>query len=585
MKRFSTAVEFFFIILLLSFLVGCEREEYSPYTLTEHLFSITPPCCINIVFSVTDEDNQPVTDLTIDDFLLRENSKTITPKETPVLLKDKSNISSAMQTVLLLDLSNRSSGDIEYLKKALTVFCKRRLSNQEIAIYTISEEPDLVQDFTGDVVDLINSINSLQPATSAGNLIGNVVHCTALWQDIFSEERIDQGNLILVTHSGWMGSANISSAADQIAGKRIFVIGIGEQVNEEELKEIETSGYYWAAGYEQLASVLNNEVLESLLALDNNFYWLYYLSSRRGDNLNNVKLILKDNPGYGPGSYISRNFNSTGFTFAKKGITINGGLDYLTINPNDQYILEAKVNFPELPPVLEWETTINSALSAERDPADNARIIIKASGNPGQTSVITVSDRANSFRESIRITINKTNRGQFKDERDNRLYRTVTIGTQTWMAENLNYDPTRGNWSYDNSPILGTVYGQLYDFETACNVCPDGWHLASDGEWLQLVEHFGGSRVAAVQLKESSSLFWNTPNLVAAEPSGFDALPGGARLFDGFFEYEGYTANFWSSTRSTDLSSYAITIYGDRREVSQYDQYNDSGYSVRCVKD
>ena len=84
--------------------------------------------------------------------------------------------------------------------------------------------------------------------------------------------------------------------------------------------------------------------------------------------------------------------------------------------------------------------------------------------------------------------------GTFTDSRDGNTYKWIEIGNQIWMAENLNFHANSGCWVYDNNPENADTYGRLYNWETARNVCPDGWHLPSDNEWKELEVYLGISQ-------------------------------------------------------------------------------------------
>jgi len=100
------------------------------------------------------------------------------------------------------------------------------------------------------------------------------------------------------------------------------------------------------------------------------------------------------------------------------------------------------------------------------------------------------------------------------------------------MAENLAFEPSTGNhWIYNSN--LAT-YGYLYDWQTAKNVCPRGWHLPSDAEWSTLTDFLGGIDVVGGKLKAEGTIdartgIWDSPNVGATNESGFTALPGGLK--------------------------------------------------------
>jgi uncharacterized protein (TIGR02145 family) len=157
----------------------------------------------------------------------------------------------------------------------------------------------------------------------------------------------------------------------------------------------------------------------------------------------------------------------------------------------------------------------------------------------------------------------------FTDSRDSKPYKKVTIGSQVWMAENLNYDVPNvtSDVCYNNSPDSCVKYGRLYDWGTAMGledsyygktwggsdvnhqgVCPVGWHLPSNAEWTQLTDFVGGASTAGTKLKSSTG--WNSYSGVPAgtDDFGFSALPGGNGNSDGYFSSAGNYGTWWSAT-------------------------------------
>lgn len=167
--------------------------------------------------------------------------------------------------------------------------------------------------------------------------------------------------------------------------------------------------------------------------------------------------------------------------------------------------------------------------------------------------------------------------GTFRDQRDGKTYKTVKIGKQVWMAENIAYETIIGNYlAYGNNKGNVAKYGYLYDWHTAKHVCPPGWHLPSDAEWEQLTDYVGSN--AGTKLKAKSG--WSS-NSNGTDVYGFSALPGGLR--DTRYISIGDSGYWWSST---DIGWRAYS-----RDMGPFDYVHrdasnkDYGLSVRCVRD
>jgi uncharacterized protein (TIGR02145 family) len=183
---------------------------------------------------------------------------------------------------------------------------------------------------------------------------------------------------------------------------------------------------------------------------------------------------------------------------------------------------------------------------------------------------------------------------------DGNVYRTVKIGNQTWMVENLTAIPlvtddtqwrlrtTPGFCWYNNDEAsYKDVYGALYNWYSVNTgkLCPIGWHMPTDNEWGSLSDYLGGDYVAGGKLKETGTTHWNSPNEGATNETGFTALPGGYRnqLENQVtqFGFSGITGKWWASTRGMLMS-----MNNDWDDITKYFTYYDEvGLSVRCLKD
>jgi len=199
--------------------------------------------------------------------------------------------------------------------------------------------------------------------------------------------------------------------------------------------------------------------------------------------------------------------------------------------------------------------------------------------------MLGTSNRAN-MEELVQKSSRVSNYSNvFTDSRDGKKYRTTVIGKQTWMAENLNYNAS-GSKCYDNNPANCSKYGRLYDWNTAREVCPSGWHLPSDVEWTTLTDFIGGAPTAGTKLKATNG--WNNYSGSSGNGTddyGFSALPGGFGNSVGSFYDAGYSGYWWSASEVNSYYAYDRFMDYDYGFVF----YNDGGksrlFSVRCVKD
>jgi len=191
-------------------------------------------------------------------------------------------------------------------------------------------------------------------------------------------------------------------------------------------------------------------------------------------------------------------------------------------------------------------------------------------------------------------------------------YKTVYIGTQQWMGENLKTskysdgttipnitDNTQwssnrtGAWCYyNNDATKNAKYGKLYNWYAVSpttngkkNVCPIGWHVPTDAEWTVLTDYLGGASVAGGKMKEVGTTSWYSPNTDAANISLFTGLPGGFRYIDGGYTNGGGYGDWWSSTENNTYNAWCRMLeYGSGNAYSSIGS-KENGMSVRCLRD
>ena len=191
---------------------------------------------------------------------------------------------------------------------------------------------------------------------------------------------------------------------------------------------------------------------------------------------------------------------------------------------------------------------------------------------------------------------------------DGNVYHTVTIGTQTWMIENLkttkysngdaipqivkNKDwsslKTGGFCFYENNAANAETFGFLYNWNAVNDVrklAPTGWHVATDSEWAVLTDFLNGPGAAGGKLKEAGTTHWKEPNVGGTNESGFSAFPGGYRNKKGEFADAGNRGLWWSTSVNQTPNTWSRSLHYLFNYVSRSSAEIQWGLSVRCVKD
>jgi uncharacterized protein (TIGR02145 family) len=196
---------------------------------------------------------------------------------------------------------------------------------------------------------------------------------------------------------------------------------------------------------------------------------------------------------------------------------------------------------------------------------------------------------------------------------DGNVYKTVDIGSQVWMAENLKstrysngdtigttnpdtlniryQDAPKYQWAYAGIDSIVAIYGRLYTWYVVAdkrNICPEGWHVSTDADWRNLTKFLGGDSLAQGKLKEAGTKHWNSPNTGATNESGFTALPGGNRWDYGRFLGIGEFTHWWTATENEKDTCMAWRrILVNKQPAKNYRGTADKklGWYVRCVKD
>jgi uncharacterized protein (TIGR02145 family) len=266
--------------------------------------------------------------------------------------------------------------------------------------------------------------------------------------------------------------------------------------------------------------------------------------------------------------------------------------------------------FIEYVPSGNWYLTVN-AFNADNQIiyTGEARVTIY----PGE--ITPVSIHLNPASGSLEIVVTW---GSLCRDIDGNIYKTVRIGNQIWMAENLRVTHYRNGdaiphvsdnseWADSrtdaycnnyNDRISVTTYGRLYNWFAVIdkrNIAPVGWRVATDDDWKELEIYLGMSRSdvdgngmrgtnEGGKIKEPGTDHWNSPNTGATNETGITALGGGGRSFDGTFFGFGEDEDWWTATEDERSNAWSRGLDFDSAKIDRCSDVKQCGFSIRCVK-
>lgn len=232
------------------------------------------------------------------------------------------------------------------------------------------------------------------------------------------------------------------------------------------------------------------------------------------------------------------------------------------------------------------------------------------------SALVSCKKETTTTTNSTNTQNNPTNEGKLGapiTDIEGNIYKTVIIGSQQWMAENLKvtkyndgtvikqveveadwrYNDSAAWCYYNNDAANNIKHGKLYNWNVIDkskngnrNVCPVGWHVPSGSDWETLGNTLGGVFVAGGKLKMKDTTDWNSPSN-GSNSSLFSAYPSGVRNVHGSFEGVGNVAQWWSSDEEiyNNMNAKTLIIYYINNQFSLYNDFKYSGSSIRCIKD
>ncbi|MCF8232099.1 MAG: VWA domain-containing protein [Bacteroidales bacterium] len=409
------------VLFLLGFLfVSCAKDNNSTpnqpgYKLIEYgeiSENTQKPSFINIMFQVTDMQGNGVSSLSTEDFEVLENGDPVSPTESAMQIRKQGSIPYTLKTVLLIDNSFSVGDKLPEIKNAAKSLVLNKLDNQEIAVFVFSENPVLLQDFTDNTPDLVQTIEDIELGNPTTNLYGSIAEAVSMWEDYYQNDDIQQGFLVTFTDgSDTQGSSTLQEALQARGQKNAYMVGLGDEIEPDVLKQLGNAGFYSIDNVSELAEKFE-EIQNDMAEFANSFYWMNYMTPKRGDNDHTLKLYIENNANTGEDSYIEGTFNSKGFTSVNQGLYVNTtetnpyGIDQIDMAAGDTTTLDAITYLGSNAPEYSWQTSDNTVikLTETYDPG-NYNIKAFAAGQQGQSAEVTVNDYANGMEKTITINI------------------------------------------------------------------------------------------------------------------------------------------------------------------------------------
>jgi len=266
---------------------------------------------------------------------------------------------------------------------------------------------------------------------------------------------------------------------------------------------------------------------------------------------------------------------------------------------------------------------VDEKLSSGEVASSSSNVEEKLSSS-GEKPASSSAELSSSSGKAMWVYLNpEVSYGEMVDDRDGQVYKTVVIGSQTWMAENLNYNYNKGSIDskcYNDESQNCEFYGRLYSWVAAIDsialasegftcgsdiecdrlsdstlaknpvqgACPTGWHLPSLSEWSKLDDAVYDEKTGAFKtgtpLKATARWYENGEG---TNTSGFTAFPAGEGSGSSMFENYGKSADFWSASvyKTNAVYAYAMSLSYLREDARLYNSHKGSLHSIRCLKD
>ncbi|MGJ8696294.1 MAG: VWA domain-containing protein [Verrucomicrobiaceae bacterium] len=360
------------------------------------------PSYVTVAFRLTDQAgrglNVPHDIVTGDDFFeVFEDGQPLSPSESFLQVAKIDEASAEIKTVLMLDNSFSVAPNLAQIKTAAKGIIAKAIPGQTFAIYSFSGSPLLLQDFTTDVAALEAAIDSIGFGQPTTNLYGSAIEGLSRWSDSYTSGNVTRGFMVLLTDgSDQSGLNTLNEVLTARGDKQIYTIGLGSEIDQASLNQIGNAGNYEIEDVAELDNVF--DLIQTEIKNDtNSFYWLNYVSPKRGNNTHSLLVSLKDNPWRGQDSVLRVDFNSDGFSdvspqvLVNRGVFTPEGLSSITLTDPEGMTINADTMLGFVDSNYQW--TLADPSLANIVSVTNGEVVLKPL--VAGTTTLTVTDLAN----------------------------------------------------------------------------------------------------------------------------------------------------------------------------------------------
>ncbi len=376
------------------------------FVFVKHAIYEQLPNSVVVLFQVTDMEKKGVDFITVDRFQVFEEEKLIDPVASSMTVLKKNDLNYTARIKLLID--NNSGTNLDALKKGAVEFINKADPQEEIAVYTVSDKLEKVQDFTGDASALIAAVNGITEGGAGANIYGAIMEVNREDKEEYTLGYIQQNAVVLFTDSpDDVGAYPIQVVSVANRNRKIYTVGYGG-VDATELEQIGAKAYYQATDEAAILKAAA-QVQSDLVAYLNSFYWLSYRTALRNGSGHSLKLRISGNTNTGEGAELIGTFNSASFVDVEDGLYVNWsyatpeGVDVVLVMVDGKRTIQVLSMGGANVPVFSFSMADENVATVSGGGGGKATIYAK--GADGDSTLLTIRDTANGLMKEVVVKV------------------------------------------------------------------------------------------------------------------------------------------------------------------------------------